>query len=166
MTDRNDYIIVIGVIILILALAFMYNLFTGAYPTTTTTTTTTTTLTENEKEEDDGIIKSKVIRVIDGDTIQLENKDIIRFAIVNTPERYEYGYKAAKEWTEYRCLGKDAIIDLDNSQPKGSHNRLVGAVYCGSDEKYFVNQELIQLKLGKIYTKFCDESEFKDLLCY
>lgn len=105
-----------------------------------------------------------VTKVIDGDTIDLEGKDRIRFAIVNTPERGQEGYKEAKQWTSDRCLGKIAVIDLDDNQPL-TYGRAVGLVYCDVDG-YFVNLELLQQGLAKVIPKFCKVSEFKDgVLC-
>src|SRR5688572_14185473 len=67
---------------------------------------------------DDEFIIANVTKVIDGDTIDIEGGERIRFAIVNTPERGQPGYQEAKQYTIDKCLGKDAIIDLDDSQPR------------------------------------------------
>ena len=110
------------------------------------------------------IITGNVVRVIDGDTFDLDTGQRIRLALVNTPERNEYGYQAAKEWLEYRCLGKHAVIDLDSGQKAGSYGRVIGLVYC--DDNYFVNLEIIELRLGVVMTNYCKVSEFKDnIIC-
>lgn len=105
-----------------------------------------------------------VTKVIDGDTIDLGQDNRIRFAIVNTPERGQEGYKEAKQWTTDRCLGKTAVVDIDDAQPP-TYGRIVGLVYCDVDG-YFVNLELLQQGLAVVIPKFCKISEFKDgVLC-
>jgi endonuclease YncB( thermonuclease family) len=113
--------------------------------------------------EDSPFIVSKVTKVIDGDTIVIENGEHIRFAIINTPEKWEEGWRAAKDYTTERCLGKDVVIDLDDNQEK-SYGRLVGLVYC--DQGYFMNLELLALQYAVVMPKYCEYSEFKDgVLC-
>ncbi len=114
--------------------------------------------------EEDPFIVANVTRVIDGDTIEIEGGERIRFAIVNTPEKWEEGWKEAKEYTTERCLGKTAVIDLDNNQDR-TYGRLVGLVYCGV-EGYFINLELVSLQYAVIMPQYCKYSEFKDgILC-
>ena len=109
-------------------------------------------------------IIANVTKVIDGDTIDIETGERIRFAIVNTPERGQPGYQEAKQWTTDRCLGEYAVIDIDDSQPP-TYGRQVGLVYCGV-EGHFVNLELLQQDLAVVMHKFCKISEFKEgVLC-
>jgi|SRR5215212_2275483 len=117
-------------------------------------------------QTDNGILYDKVSEVIDGDTIVLKSSgQHIRLAVVNTPEQNEYNYLAAKTWTEYRCLNKKVIVDLDDGQTKGTYDRLIGAVYCGKDDRY-VNKELIYMGLGVPLPSACKVSEFKEELCF
>jgi endonuclease YncB( thermonuclease family) len=113
-------------------------------------------------------ILSEVTRVIDGDTIEIEGGERIRFAIVNTPERGQAGWQEAKDWTEYRCLGNDVLVDLDDKQSK-TYNRLVGVVYCEdplTEKAHFINLELLDLQLAVSMPRYCEYSEFKDgILC-
>jgi len=112
------------------------------------------------------VITGNVVRVIDGDTLDLDTGERVRLALVNTPERGEYGYMAAKEWLEYRCLGKQATIDLDSGQKAGTYGRIIGLVYCGGDNNYFVNLEIIELRLGVVMMNYCKVSEFKNnIIC-
>jgi endonuclease YncB( thermonuclease family) len=121
-------------------------------------------------EDSEVYLISKVVKVIDGDTIDLASGERIRMSIVNTPERGQEGYQDAKGWTAYRCLDKEATIDLDAGQLAGSYNRAIGAVYCGNigdsiEDKHFINYELIDLGLGVVMTNFCKVSEFAKELC-
>ena len=118
-----------------------------------------------EQNAEDPFIVANVTRVIDGDTIEIEGGERIRFAIVNTPEKWEEGWKEAKDYTTERCLGKTAVIDLDNNQDR-TYGRLVGLVYCGGVEGYFINLELLALQYAVVMPQFCKVSEFKDgILC-
>ncbi len=115
-------------------------------------------------------IYSKVVKVIDGDTIQLEQGDRIRLSVVNTPERWQAGYAAAKEFTTSLCLNKTALVDIDDKQPSGSYNRLVGAVYCFTadyqySEPYFLNLALLTTGHAVVLDYYCDRSEFAEELC-
>jgi endonuclease YncB( thermonuclease family) len=113
---------------------------------------------------DEPFIVTTVTKVIDGDTIEIEGGERIRFAIVNTPEKWEEGWKEAKDYTTERCLGKPAVIDLDNNQDR-TYGRLVGLVYCGV-EGYFINLELLSLQYAVVMQQYCKYSEFKDgILC-
>jgi len=149
-------IIIILVAIILFGFAAVFDfgkgVFRNVFPTT-------------EAIEDKGpFIVAMVTNVVDGDTIDIEGGERIRFAIVNTPERGEPGYQEAKQWVIDRCLGKTAVIDLDSNQPR-TYNRLVGLVYCDV-QGYFVNLELLQQGLAVVMPQFCKYSEFRDgVLC-
>jgi endonuclease YncB( thermonuclease family) len=108
------------------------------------------------------VIVDNVKRVIDGDTIVLQNGMHIRLAVVDTPERGEVGFKNATDYTKNTCLGKQAVVDIDDVQKK-TYNRTVGLVYCGL-ENININKSLLDKNLGTVYEKYC-KSEFKELLC-
>ena len=119
-------------------------------------------------KDNEPFIIGNVTKVIDGDTIDIATGERIRFAIVNTPERGQEGYQEAKDFTTERCLGKDAVIDLDSAQ-KPTYGRLVGLVYCYDPinaESHFVNLELLEQGLAVVMYHYCKYSEFKDgILC-
>jgi endonuclease YncB( thermonuclease family) len=107
---------------------------------------------------------ANVTKVIDGDTIQLDNGDRIRLAIANTPERGENGYKEATSFTAKTCLGKLALIDYDSKQ-KQTYGRDVAAVICV--DMHFINKELIDDGYAVQHETYCkpNKSEFRDILC-
>lgn len=115
------------------------------------------------KVNDTGVVeydyRSLVVRVIDGDTLDLESGDRVRLSIVNTPERGEDGYGAATEFTRELCLGKKALINLDEGQGL-TFGRVVASVYCDGRN---LNQELIDYGYGVKDYRFCGQTEFKDL---
>src|SRR5687768_2626252 len=107
---------------------------------------------------------ANVTKIIDGDTIQLDNGDRIRLAIANTPERGEDGYKQATAFTAKTCLGKLALIDYDSKQ-KQTYGRDVAAVICL--DMHFINKELMEEGHAIPYAFYCtpNKSEFRDSLC-
>jgi len=112
-----------------------------------------------EKNECEGTFTGTVKRVIDGDTIELEEcKEKIRLALVDTPEYYEEGYTEAKKFTEGLCRGGSKVtVNQDDDQPYDIYGRIVGVVYCNGKN---LNAELVYRGLGKIKTEFCEKSEF------
>lgn len=99
----------------------------------------------------------KVVKVIDGDTIVIDDSQV-RLALTSTPELDEtYGLQA-KEFTESICpVGSTALVDEDDGQAGGSYGRTIAKVYCG---KTLLNSELLDKGLGVIDTTFCGVSEF------
>ena len=66
----------------------------------------------------------KVKKIIDGDTLQLENKKFIRLAGIDTPEKGKKGYLQAKDDLK-RIIGKSEI----KLNPVGiSYGRIVAEV--------------------------------------
>jgi hypothetical protein len=105
---------------------------------------------------------SKVVKVVDGDTLDLASGDRVRLSIANTPERGQEGFALATQFTKNLCLGKDAKIDFDDGQPQGSFGRIIGLVYCDGEN---LNERLIEGGYATVWTKFCKVSEFADTLC-
>ena len=103
-------------------------------------------------------ISEKIIRIIDGDTIHLEDGHKIRISLTNTPEIYQKGYNEAAKFTANLCpIGTIAIVDQDDLQPYDKFNRLVGKVICGDK---ILNAELLYNNHAKILTQYCSTSEF------
>ncbi len=69
-----------------------------------------------------------VIRVIDGDTFEIANHDIIRLICVDAPEKGDKGYEEAKEFLESLILFKE--VQLEKSiDDKDKYQRLLRFVY-------------------------------------
>jgi endonuclease YncB( thermonuclease family) len=98
-----------------------------------------------------------ITKVVDGDTLDI-NGTRIRLALVDTPERGQPGFYEAKRFVESLCLGKKGELDVDNGQRRGDrYGREIGVVYC---DGFSVNEKLMNAKLARILTEFCDISEF------
>ena len=103
-------------------------------------------------------ISEKITRIVDGDTIHLEDGYKVRISLTNTPEIYQEGYNDATQFTANLCpVGTIAIVDQDDLQPYDKFNRLVGKVICGDK---ILNAELLYKKYAKILTQYCSTSEF------
>lgn len=94
-------------------------------------------------------------KVVDGDTIYLENGDKIRFVGVNTPERGVEGYITSKNFVQKLCLGKEVGIDIDDSKHSDKYGRTLGVVIVDGKN---VNEMLLKEGLAEIM--YMPPSEF------
>ena len=98
-----------------------------------------------------------VKKVIDGDTIVLENEEHIRLIGVDTPELHhprkpvQYFAKEAKEFTLRESLGKKVRLEYD-WQRKDKYGRTLAYVYL--PEGTCLNEEIIKQGYGHAYTRF------------
>ncbi len=112
--------------------------------------------------------KGKVTGIVDGDTLDINNIRV-RLTLVNTPERGEAGYTEAREFVKSVCsIGTDVLVDEDDGQKEGSYDRLIGLVYCVSDDNSgnkkgaLLNEVLLQRGYAVVFEEFCDKSEFSN----
>lgn len=139
--DKKQYLIIFSIIIVSL---FSFALLDS-------------NLYSNREEQDDIELEGIVNYVVDGDTLDI-NDIRIRLALVDTPERGQDGYKEAREFVKNLCLNKKGEVDIDDGQRRGDrYGREIGVVYC---EGINVNKALVENNLTKIYTEYCDISEF------
>jgi hypothetical protein len=111
----------------------------------------------NQNKTTDVELAGIVTKVVDGDTLDI-NGTRVRLALVDTPERGQPGFYEAKRFVESLCLGKKGELDVDNGQRRGDrYGREIGVVYC---DGFNVNEKLMNAKLARILTEFCDISEF------
>jgi len=73
----------------------------------------------------------KVTRVVDGDTIELENGQKVRFIGIDTPERGQCGYQEAKKNMQDMVLAKRIILVSDGKQNTDKYGRLLRYVDLG-----------------------------------
>ncbi len=114
---------------------------------------------EYEPQDDDIELEGTVNYIVDGDTLDI-NDIRIRLSLVDTPERAQEGYKEAKEFVKKLCLNKKGQVDIDDGQRRGDrYGREIGIVFCDGVN---INKALMDNNLAKIYTEYCDISEFKN----
>ena len=100
----------------------------------------------NEGKSSTNLIQYKVIRVIDGDTIELANGERLRYNDIDTPETVHpsktiecYGPEASAKNKEL-VEGKIIFVELGNPK-KDKYGRLLGYVYVN---ELFINAELVK----------------------
>lgn len=89
-----------------------------------------------------------VVRIVDGDTIELENGDRVRYIGIDTPEKGDPYYSEASRANSALVLNKKVRLEKDISETD-RYNRLLRYVYVGD---LFVNLELVNSGFAKSYT--------------
>ena len=98
-----------------------------------------------------------VKRVVDGDTIVLENDERVRLIGVDTPETVhpqkpvEYFGKEASAFTKSMCKGKQVRLEYD-WQRQDKYGRTLAYIYL--EDGTFVNAEIVKQGYGHAYIKF------------
>ncbi len=95
-----------------------------------------------------------VLRIVDGDTIEIENKTIVRLFGINTPERGEKYYPEAKEFLEKEILNKSVFIEFFG---KDKYYRELGVIFSAGNnfnarviEEGFANPYILDNKKYEI----------------
>jgi hypothetical protein len=86
-------------------------------------------------------IKVDLIRVIDGDTVEVNlwNEKIrVRIVGYDAYELSEPKGLEAKSYLESLCVNAEVYLDIDDLEPKDKYNRTLGYLYCkkGNEEIY------------------------------
>lgn len=110
---------------------------------------------ENNLDSD---IISKVTKVIDGDTIEIETGERVRLVCINTPETNEPYYAEAKNFLTDYILNKEVKLVKDVSETD-KYGRLLRYIYL---EDEFINGVLVEQGYARVYryspdTELCDE---------
>jgi endonuclease YncB( thermonuclease family) len=97
----------------------------------------------------------KVVRVIDGDTVQLETGESLRYIGIDTPETkhprkpVQHFGKEASAFNAKLVFGQDILVEFDIQQ-RDKYGRLLGYVFLRDGT--FVNAELVKKGYAKVYT--------------
>ncbi|HPU30226.1 MAG TPA: thermonuclease family protein [Syntrophorhabdaceae bacterium] len=106
-----------------------------------------------------------VTKVIDGDTIQLETGEIVRYIGIDAPELYvknggsEFYAKEAARYNKKLVFLKKVRLEFD-VEKKDQHGRLLAYVFV---KNTFVNGELVKLGYAKALIK-PPNIKYKDML--
>jgi len=101
---------------------------------------------------------ANVKRVIDGDTIVIENKTSVRLLGINSPERGEKYYQEAKEFLEELVFNK--TIKLKFGKDKyDKYNRLLAYIFLNGEN---INVKLIEGGLANFYFPSGKDNYYKD----
>jgi micrococcal nuclease len=106
-----------------------------------------------------------VKRVIDGDTIQLESGETVRYIGIDAPELYtkesgaEFFSKEAARFNKKLVFLKKVKLEFD-SEKEDSHGRMLAYVFV---KNTFVNAELVRQGYAKVMVK-PPNTKYKDVL--
>jgi micrococcal nuclease len=93
---------------------------------------------------------AQVVRVIDGDTLELASGEHVRLLHINTPEKEEYCYAEAKERLTELVLNKTIWLERD-MQSTDKYNRSLRYIYLSNDSVKSVNQQMIEEGFAVVY---------------
>ena len=113
---------------------------------------------ENIDPEDPELTEGTMVRVIDGNTVHIDDTRI-RLALVDVVDS---GDTAAPHTVLARVLcpvEHSAYYDVDDLQITGPYGRTIAAVYCSNG--ILLNDMMIEFGLGWINQYYCDKSEFQ-----
>lgn len=104
-----------------------------------------------------------VIRVVDGDTIKLENGEVVRYLLIDTPETTEepvdcYGPEATNRNREL-VEGRRVTLERDESD-RDAYGRLLRYVYT---DGILVQGVLVREGFGYVYSRQPDVKYLKDM---
>lgn len=97
---------------------------------------------------------TKVVRVIDGDTIVLSDRRTIRYIGIDTPEQGQPFHDAARNFNRKLVQSRTVELEFDVER-YDQYGRLLAYVFVRdrSGRRVFVNAELIRNGLARTYTK-------------
>lgn len=96
----------------------------------------------------------KVVKVIDGDTVVLSDGRTVRYIGIDTPERGEPFYEAAKNFNRKLVQGKTVELEFDVER-YDRYGRVLAYVFVTerTGRRVFVNAEMVRNGFARIYTK-------------
>lgn len=105
-------------------------------------------------------VTATVVRVIDGDTIELANGNKVRLLGIDAPERGSYYYEEVKQRLEQLIKGKTVALERDVNN-KDNFNRLLRYVFV---DGVFVNLKLVEEGCAYAYVVAPDEKYINELI--
>lgn len=97
----------------------------------------------------------KVVKVIDGDTVDLNNSKRLRFSGINTPETGECYYQEAKDRLTELVLDKDVFLEKDRTNID-KYGRQLRYVYV---DNIMVNSLLVEEGYAKVFDKYKEDTK-------
>ncbi|MEM4455874.1 MAG: thermonuclease family protein [Archaeoglobaceae archaeon] len=97
-----------------------------------------------------------VVEVVDGDTIRLENGELVRLLGINAPEKGQRFYEDAKNRLEELVKGKEVLMERD-ARDRDNYGRLLRYVYVNGT---FVN--LVMVKEGLAYAYIVEKLKYEN----
>lgn len=97
----------------------------------------------------------RVVNIVDGDTLDLDNGERVRLSGINTPETGECYYQEAKNKLAKLVLEKEVYLERDFSD-RGNYGRLLRYIYV---DDIMVNSVLVLNGYAKVYHKYKDDTK-------
>jgi endonuclease YncB( thermonuclease family) len=88
-----------------------------------------------------------VTGIVDGDTMELGGKDLLRLLAIDTPEEGEAFHEEATELLRSLTIGKSLRVEFVGRR-RDRYGRLLGFAYVDS---LFINREILDSGLGYLY---------------
>ena len=113
-----------------------------------------------------GCIQGVVTRIVDGDTLYVEESNSsatykVDLALIDPPSKRGQLFAESTAFTRDLCLGSTVLVDEDDmlstSATLSGDSDIVGVVYCSSTN---LNSELLDNGYAEIKTEQCATSEF------
>jgi len=96
--------------------------------------------------------RATIRRITDGDTVETQTGEKIRYIGIDTPEREDSFYREATEFNRALIEGKEVFLEHD-VEPTDTHGRTLAYVWTREGEReILVNAELVRAGLAKVYT--------------
>jgi len=96
-----------------------------------------------------------VTNIVDGDTLDLNSSDRVRFSGINTPETGECYYQEAKDKLKSLVLNKEVYVERDITNGD-KYGRLLRYIYV---ENVLVNSVLVQGGYARVYDKYASDTK-------
>ncbi|MAG20467.1 hypothetical protein CL618_03480 [archaeon] len=101
-----------------------------------------------------------VVKVTDGDTLDITNQETIRLSGINTPETGECYYQEAKDALTELTLDKDIFLEKDKTN-RGKYGRLLRYIYIND---LLINSYLVENGYARVYDKYAyDTKRYEEL---
>ena len=100
---------------------------------------------------------ARVTRVIDGDTVELENGEKVRLLGIDTPEKGQYLFSESTEWLRDIVEGKVVRLEM-GLENRDKYGRLLRYIHL--DDR-FVNLELVRLGYANAYMLEEDDPHYE-----
>lgn len=100
--------------------------------------------------------EATIVRVIDGDTVVLDNGERVRLLGIDTPERGQFLYQESTDYLVERVEGKKVFL-AKGPEDRDKYDRLLRYIYIDNN---LVNIELVEKGLATAY--IFDEGELTD----
>ena len=98
-----------------------------------------------QQQIDEAKSEHLVTRVIDGDTVIVDELYTIRLIGIDAPERGKEGYQEAKDYLAEKINNRFVWLELDTSQTD-KYDRVLGYIYL---EDLMINEQIVAAGLAK-----------------